>query len=466
MRERRPNIFLSYRRADSAAVVDHLYDRLVVKYGKDCIFRDIDNIPLGMDFREHIRTVIAECDIVLAIIGRTWHGGRGSSANRILREDDPVRIEIEVALEAGALVIPVLVLGGELPDRRTLPPSLDELPSLNAATLATGRDFEHHLNLLFGKLDEALRERGKKVFRRPDWLRPAAIAAAILAISPLLLFAVSAVFGISFGASVVPIGVVLIALAGGLSLSLLVVESVYSGRIEWPLLKGRPILAGLLLFVLVEAPLYWGASGLADAIPIRDTRHLSKRLLAEFGKARSQMVSAGRGDFTASRRIVDEIREIDPDSGLAWYFAGEIVRVENPRLFDSQSCFQGWPPGTSGSLDAYQRDFHRYLATERALGESTRVTDWGTQVCYASGKGYCPQRTAWIYQLLAHDEFVDAAAVAGDARIARLTSARDHVRQALRYNRPEGGVGFTQCIDSSQLLAQIEAALEGGTGQK
>lgn len=465
MRDRRAHIFLSYRRADSAAVVDHLYDRLVAKYGRDCIFRDIDNIPLGRDFRDHIRTVLDSCDIVLAIIGPSWHGRRGAANNRIMRDDDPVRIEIEVALEARALVIPVLVGGAEIPERRKLPPTLHELPSLNAATIGTGQDFEHHLAMLFRKLDEAFRLRGKAVVRRPDWLKPAAMAAGIVALTPLLLFAASALLGIPLGTEVVPLGVVIAALAGALSLTLFLIIWILSERIGWSLLKGRPYVAGLGLFILALPAFHWLGSAFAEAIPVQDTRHLSRQLLVEFGKARAQLTSTGQADFSEARRIVDAIREIDPQNGIAWYFAGEIQRVDNPRLFDPKSCFRGWPRGTSGSLAAFQQDFLRYLETERELGEMTRITDWGTEVCYASsGRGYCPQRTAWIYHLLANDSFIEAESLDGDARIARLANARDYVQQARRYNRPEGGVGFTQCLDSNVLLNRIEAGLEGGAG--
>ncbi|HEY0327301.1 MAG TPA: toll/interleukin-1 receptor domain-containing protein [Allosphingosinicella sp.] len=462
MRDRRAHIFLSYRRADSAAIVDHLYDRLVAKYGRDCIFRDIDDIPLGKDFRDHIRSVIGSCDIVLTIIGPSWHGRRGAANDRISRGDDPVRTEIEVALEAGALVIPLLVGGAEMPEPGKLPPTLQDLSTLNAATLGTGLDFEHHLGVLFKKLDEAFRLRGKAVVRRPEWLKPAAMGAGIVALTPLLLFSASALLAIPFGAGVVPVGIIIAAAAAALALTLFLVIWILSGRIGWALLRERPYVAGLGLFVVALPACHWLGSAFAEAIPIRDTPHLSRQLLVAFGEARTQLTSTGRGDFTEARRIVDAIREIDPQNGIGWYFAGEIERVDNPRLFDPKSCFRGWPRGTTGSLAAYQQDFLRYLETERELGEMTRITDWGTEVCYSSsGRGYCPQRTAWIYHLLANDSFIEAGALEGAARAERLEDARNHVRQALRYNRPQGGSGFTQCTDSRDLLRQIEAALEG-----
>jgi hypothetical protein len=50
-----PKIVISYRRQDSEAIAGRIRDRLAGHYGAESIFMDIDNIPFGTDFREHIR---------------------------------------------------------------------------------------------------------------------------------------------------------------------------------------------------------------------------------------------------------------------------------------------------------------------------------------------------------------------------------------------------------------------------
>jgi hypothetical protein len=47
-------IFVSYRRHDSADVTGRIYDRLVQRFDKAQVFKDVDSIPLGVDFREHL----------------------------------------------------------------------------------------------------------------------------------------------------------------------------------------------------------------------------------------------------------------------------------------------------------------------------------------------------------------------------------------------------------------------------
>ncbi len=39
-----PQIIISYRREDSGVITGRIFDRLVARYGRDAIFRDIDNI--------------------------------------------------------------------------------------------------------------------------------------------------------------------------------------------------------------------------------------------------------------------------------------------------------------------------------------------------------------------------------------------------------------------------------------
>jgi hypothetical protein len=63
-------ITISYRREDSGAIVGRIFDRLVAHYGTGTVFRDIDNIPPGIDFRKYINEALSSTDILLAVIGR------------------------------------------------------------------------------------------------------------------------------------------------------------------------------------------------------------------------------------------------------------------------------------------------------------------------------------------------------------------------------------------------------------
>src|SRR5260370_21831432 len=90
-------ITISYRRDDSGVITGRIFDRLVGHYGRDAIFRDIDDVPLGIDFREFISSILDASDIVLAIIGPRWLGPRGGQS-RLSNEAHPVRGGVQAAL--------------------------------------------------------------------------------------------------------------------------------------------------------------------------------------------------------------------------------------------------------------------------------------------------------------------------------------------------------------------------------
>jgi len=154
-----PKIIISYRRADSGVITGRIRDRLVQHYGDDAIFMDIDNIPFGMDFRKNIAEALAKNELMLAVIGPDWLGAMPSGSARIHDETDPVRIEVETALERGMPTIPVLVGGASMPNAEDLPDSLKGLTYHNAAEVSSGRDFHTHMDRLIRSMDAALKSK-------------------------------------------------------------------------------------------------------------------------------------------------------------------------------------------------------------------------------------------------------------------------------------------------------------------
>ena len=151
-----PKIVISYRRQDSEAIAGRVRDRLAGHYGAESVFMDIDSIPFGIDFREHIWQVLSQTDVVVAIIGPKWIGARRGRPARIQEETDPVRMEIERALGHGIPVVPILVNGAHMPTPAELPDSLQNLRYRNAAQLDAGRDFHQHLDRLIRSMDQIL----------------------------------------------------------------------------------------------------------------------------------------------------------------------------------------------------------------------------------------------------------------------------------------------------------------------
>jgi WD40 repeat protein len=156
-----PKISISYRRADSEAMTGRIFDRLTAHYGKEAIFRDIDDIPAGTDFRVHINEVLRSTHILLAIVGPAWLGALPGANERIQEEADPVRVEVETALRRRVPIIPVLIGNTRMPGSDQLPPSLKDFAFRNAVKIDTGQDFDYHMDRLIKAMDGILNQAPK-----------------------------------------------------------------------------------------------------------------------------------------------------------------------------------------------------------------------------------------------------------------------------------------------------------------
>lgn len=145
----RCTVFISYRRADSADVAGRLYDRLSGHFGKEKVFKDVDSIPFGVDFREYIENMISACSALLVVIGRQWLG------SRLADPHDLVRIEIEAALKRQIRVIPVLVQEADLPTEESLPPTLKGLVYRQSLRIRSDPDFHRDVDRLIEGLERA-----------------------------------------------------------------------------------------------------------------------------------------------------------------------------------------------------------------------------------------------------------------------------------------------------------------------
>ena len=149
-----PRILVNYRRDDSAAYAGRVADRLREHFGSDNVFIDIDAIRPGEDFVERIDRSIAACDVMVAVIGKSWLGATDANGRRRLdREDDFVRTEIAKALERHVRIIPTLVGGAVMPEAGQLPQNLVALSRRHAFEISDTR-FHQDVDCLISALAE------------------------------------------------------------------------------------------------------------------------------------------------------------------------------------------------------------------------------------------------------------------------------------------------------------------------
>ena len=65
-------IFISYRRGPTGYVAHLLAEQIKAEFGPKAVFMDIDNVPLGVDFRDYIGAAVSECQVLLVLIGDDW----------------------------------------------------------------------------------------------------------------------------------------------------------------------------------------------------------------------------------------------------------------------------------------------------------------------------------------------------------------------------------------------------------
>ncbi|MEK9142741.1 MAG: SUMF1/EgtB/PvdO family nonheme iron enzyme [Nitrospirota bacterium] len=178
-------ILISYRREDSADVTGRIYDRLVQQFGREAVFKDVDSIPWGVDFRAYLDEQVAKCDVFLAVIGRDWLRGKGRKGKSRLEDPgDFVRIEIESALKRQIPVIPILVRGASIPPAEQLPNSIQDLPYRHGLPVRSGADFHNDMNRLIAYLTQQIRGLSEPLVAPETQTRPVATEVRQVAPSP------------------------------------------------------------------------------------------------------------------------------------------------------------------------------------------------------------------------------------------------------------------------------------------
>jgi hypothetical protein len=141
------DLFISYRRSDSAGHARALYRDLCRRFDKQRIFFDRESIEAGSVFPDRLREGIDACRVLLALIAPGWLDAKNAAGQRRLdSEDDFVRQEIAGALRLGRHVIPVLFDDTPMPDAGQLPEVLRPLAACDALLLR-GKNFEYDVQL-------------------------------------------------------------------------------------------------------------------------------------------------------------------------------------------------------------------------------------------------------------------------------------------------------------------------------
>jgi hypothetical protein len=120
-----PKVFINYRVQEQAGYAALLDRELAERFGVAAVFRASRSIRPGDDFAREILHNLAECAVLLAVIGPGWLALAGRAGHT--GDGDWVRRELAEAFTLGIRVIPVLVEDAAMPAEAELPPDIAPL---------------------------------------------------------------------------------------------------------------------------------------------------------------------------------------------------------------------------------------------------------------------------------------------------------------------------------------------------
>jgi hypothetical protein len=159
------DIFISYRRQDTAGYALGLRRDFAKTLETARVFLDSQSIDAGMRWREAIRDRLSTCDVLLVLIGDEWLLMRDGH-KKIEDEQDPVRFELKQVLDRDNItIIPVLVADAKMPPARDLPSDVRRLCDYTAHEIHD-RTYDQDISRLTDRL-RSIAEKQEKQTETP-----------------------------------------------------------------------------------------------------------------------------------------------------------------------------------------------------------------------------------------------------------------------------------------------------------
>lgn len=143
-------LFVAYRRVDAPGHAGRVGERLIAHFGPGQVFKDVESLPIGVDFVDVIREKLQQAFAMVVIIGPRWAGDQ-----RLSDPEDLHREEIRTATQRGIHIVPVLVNGASMPRKEEVPEDLWPMLRRMAVEITDTR-WDYDVGKLLQNLDEAL----------------------------------------------------------------------------------------------------------------------------------------------------------------------------------------------------------------------------------------------------------------------------------------------------------------------
>ncbi|MGB7989051.1 MAG: TIR domain-containing protein, partial [Candidatus Methylophosphatis roskildensis] len=149
---------MSYRRDDAGKSAWRLFDWFERQFGTARVFFDREGIDPGDKFPQVLEQRLAECEVLIALIGPRWLGISDAQGQlRLWAAQDYVAHEVATALDRNIRVVPVLTDGARMPTREQLPPRLAALADCQGLTID-----DAHFREDFDRLVDVIEQRPRR----------------------------------------------------------------------------------------------------------------------------------------------------------------------------------------------------------------------------------------------------------------------------------------------------------------
>ena len=168
-------LFVAYRQSDAPGHAGRIGADLRSYFGPGQVFKDVDSLPLGVDYIAFIREKLQRAFVMVVVIGPSW-----LKDPRLRLADDLHREEIRTALQRGIKLIPVFVHGASPPSGRAkwwrfwekrLPQDIRALLRQNGVEVSDKR-WDYDVGTLIATIEGALAEsprRKRFLAQVPPW---------------------------------------------------------------------------------------------------------------------------------------------------------------------------------------------------------------------------------------------------------------------------------------------------------
>jgi len=130
------DLFISYRRRDSAIFSQWLAAQLRAAFGLNSVFIDTRSIRDAEVWPSEIEASLRQAKVTIIVIGKDWLSISDEFGRRLIDlPDDWVRREIEVSLSERKIILPLLIEGAQTFYPEALPTSIRKITEIKVRTI-------------------------------------------------------------------------------------------------------------------------------------------------------------------------------------------------------------------------------------------------------------------------------------------------------------------------------------------